>query len=226
MYRLLAAVLVFPLATAATAADLKRIERRIAEEPVYQTKTPRYCLLVFGEKAQQRVWLVEDGNALFFDRNGNGDLTEPGERVVSISASGRVFRPGHLDQHPGLPRYTNFWINCDDKGYEIVLCVGASLRNGRRLFVGFDPPGQFRFTDRAAEAPIVHFDGPLELRLMAPPTALTAGQETKLEVVLGTPGLGAGTFAKHGLQKLIPVRAEFDFAGAAGEPATLAGHEG
>src|SRR5262249_25537794 len=72
-------VLLF-LAVPATAADLSKIDRTIAKEPKYQSK-PKYCLLVFGPEAKTNVWLVLDGDVLYVDRNGNGDLTEEGEHV-------------------------------------------------------------------------------------------------------------------------------------------------
>jgi hypothetical protein len=50
------------------------------KEPRYE-KEPRYALLVFGLKREQRVWMVLDGATLYVDRNGNGDLTEPGKRI-------------------------------------------------------------------------------------------------------------------------------------------------
>jgi len=65
----------------APAADLAKIGRAIAKEPAYQTKAPRYCLLAFGPEAKTRAWLVLDGDVAYVDRNGNGDLTDPGERV-------------------------------------------------------------------------------------------------------------------------------------------------
>jgi hypothetical protein len=49
------------------------------KEPVYR-QPPRYCLLVFGPGAKTRVWLVLDGDVLYADRNGDGDLTQAGER--------------------------------------------------------------------------------------------------------------------------------------------------
>jgi hypothetical protein len=78
-----AALLTALLVTAAPAfaVDLKKIDRTIAKEPAYATKQPKYCLLVFGPQAATRVWLVIDGDFLYIDRNGNGDLTEPGERL-------------------------------------------------------------------------------------------------------------------------------------------------
>ena len=64
------------------AADLTQIERKISKEPAYQSK-PKYCLLVFGPEAKTRVWLVIDGDTLYVDRNGTGDLTEPGKKVAA-----------------------------------------------------------------------------------------------------------------------------------------------
>src|SRR6516225_8420792 len=63
------------------AADLSRIDRSLKKEPAYKFK-PKYCLLVLGPKAETRIWLVLDGEVLYVDRNGNGDLTEPGKRVT------------------------------------------------------------------------------------------------------------------------------------------------
>ncbi len=63
------------------AADTFPAPRKIDKEPIYQSKTPRYGRLVFGKEGKDQVWIVHDGNLLYVDRNGNGDLTEPGERV-------------------------------------------------------------------------------------------------------------------------------------------------
>src|SRR6516165_4437800 len=78
-------------ASPAWSADLAKIDRRIAREPAYQTKAPRYCLLVFGPEAKTRVWLVQDGDVLYVDRNGNGELTEEGKRV-KLEQQGDGFR--------------------------------------------------------------------------------------------------------------------------------------
>jgi hypothetical protein len=79
----LALLLCLGVCSGARATDLTRIDRSIAKEPVYKTRTPEYCLLVFGPEAKFRVWLVRDGDTLYVDRNGNGDLTEPGEKVTA-----------------------------------------------------------------------------------------------------------------------------------------------
>src|SRR4029077_8172793 len=97
-HALLVATAVLLLAPLAQATDLTKLERKIAKEPAYETKTPKYCLLVFGLDAKTRVWLVQDGDTLYVDRNGNGDLTGDGKRVkVNQSTdSYRSFEAGDI----------------------------------------------------------------------------------------------------------------------------------
>src|SRR5262245_36156840 len=78
----LTAILLWALAvTPVGAADLSRIDRALTKEPVYRSKKPLYALAVFGPEARHRVWLVLDGDTLYVDRDGSGDLTRPGCRV-------------------------------------------------------------------------------------------------------------------------------------------------
>src|SRR5262245_32085543 len=81
MKRLIGLVALMAAASQATATDLAKVPRTIAKEPAYETKNPRYCLLVFGENASPRVWLVLDGDTLYVDRKGNGDLTGKDSKV-------------------------------------------------------------------------------------------------------------------------------------------------
>ncbi len=69
-----------------------------AKEPKYQNE-PRYALLAFGPKREQRVWLVLDGGALYVDRNANGDLTEPGERLEPNNPNDGSNRFGNPGSH-------------------------------------------------------------------------------------------------------------------------------
>ncbi len=63
------------------AIDLTGIDRSIRKEPVYKS-TPHYALLVFGLGAEHRAWFVVDGDDVaYIDRNGNGELTDPDERI-------------------------------------------------------------------------------------------------------------------------------------------------
>src|SRR5262245_10769956 len=69
----------------AWAGDLSKIERKISKEPRYKTKSPNYALLVFGPEAKLRVWIVTDGETVYLDRNGDGNLTDPKERFANLS---------------------------------------------------------------------------------------------------------------------------------------------
>lgn len=91
-------LLAVPWSATATAADLTKIDRTIAKEPAYKAK-PKYCLLVFGPEAKTRIWLVVDGDVLYVDRNGNGDLTEKGESQA-IDKSG-VWSVGEVIEADG-----------------------------------------------------------------------------------------------------------------------------
>jgi hypothetical protein len=76
------------LVGACSAADLAKVSRTIAKEPTYKSKSPEYLLLAFGPDASERVWIVRDGNTLYVDRNGNGDLTDPGEAIQAKKRDG------------------------------------------------------------------------------------------------------------------------------------------
>ena len=71
------------VAAGVLAGDLAGIDRTIKREPAYESKAPRYALLVFGPEAKDRVWLVHDGANLYVDREGTGDLTGPGNKVTA-----------------------------------------------------------------------------------------------------------------------------------------------
>ena len=60
--------------------DLSTVNRQIGKEPTYQER-PGYLLLIMGPHAEHKVWLVLDGNTLFVDRDGTGNLDQPECRV-------------------------------------------------------------------------------------------------------------------------------------------------
>jgi hypothetical protein len=96
------AVAVLSTGTAGAFADLKDVDRTIKREPAYETKSPRYAVLVFGPQAKDRVWLVHDGRTLYVDRNGDGDLTRPDSKVTVDAHT-----PENRRQYPeDVMRYT------------------------------------------------------------------------------------------------------------------------
>ena len=199
------------------AADLTKIDRTIAKEPAYQTKAPKYCLLVFGPEAKLRAWLVLDGNVLYVDRNGDGDLTGAAKRV-ELNAMRNVFPVGALNIGDGKNQYAIGLVRVKDKGrVEIYLNRKADLAQRKkndattlmemagltdisfRSWMNRDhiEEHDFRFADRAQDAPIVHFDGPLTLKPIDGKQEFVRGNTpTRFPVMVGTPGLGKGTFTQ------------------------------
>jgi hypothetical protein len=187
--------------------DLAGIDRAIAKEPAYRSKAPRYCLLVFGPEAKTRVWLVHDGDTLYVDRNGNGDLTEEGERVGATDGFVRLdgatkagvdregtlmlkaqFRVGTLTERDGMTKHT-LWVGAaaDERDCDIV-CAEVAGRYIQSTDV------DFAFGARPATAPVVHLNGPLAVYPWAPrgaPAPLARGDGAgSLAVRIGTAGHG------------------------------------
>ncbi len=218
------------------AADLTKIERSIRKEPTYQSKTPRYCLLVFGPEAKTRVWLVLDGRTLYVDRNGNGDLTDDGEKV--IAKEGRfafgedgeiIFNIGDIQDGPRLHKKVALFVRkldylaVRDDDVKAWLARTANARGlsihaevemppwrgdgvGGRVLQAVsynDSRGFLMFADKPGDAPIIHFGGPWQIAIDSP-LRLTIGREHDLFLRVGTPGLGAGTFAAIAYEGVIP----------------------
>jgi hypothetical protein len=179
-------------ALSAQGADLSKIERTIAKEPLYKTK-PQYCLLAFGPKAETRVWLVHDGDTLYIDRNGNGDLTETGENVAwkrpYVNAGAITGSDGKSKLQVWLKKYPN--------SVSITVVESAT----KRYTVG-DPDGDpLVFAERASEAPVAHIGGVSSVEL----SYYRLGADAMaLRVRVATPGLGKGSFAARVLSAVKP----------------------
>jgi hypothetical protein len=172
------------------AADLTRIDRSIAREPAYQSRTPQYCLLVFGAQAKTRVWLVRDGNVLYADRNGNGDLTEKGERFTGSKKEKAIhWDIGTIVEANRKNRHSDLRVRFRRGSFSL----GLRTAQGIRQEVG-NEVGPLRFADRAQDAPIVHLAGPLTFLLRSPPR-LIPGKEAHFTALVGTVGLGKGAAA-------------------------------
>ena len=190
---LVAALLAGIPAVQAEAVDLSKIERRISKEPVYETTSQEYCLLVFGQKAETRIWLVRDGRALHIDRNANGILGEPGERVTT-NTSGTTYihsiTPVKDSPARGYLRVSRY----SDGRYRLY------FRGTMRQYAGAMKHDKPRFSSKPGDAPIIHFNGPLtlgryaEMVTLPNPTSQSVRKQS-LRLMVGSKGLGKGTFA-------------------------------
>ena len=178
-------------------------------------------MLVLGDRASYRVWFVVDGDALFVDRNGNGDLTDPGERVALERKSRRrrgfvlETRTWKLPVLDKAGRYTGVVVRHSllnrDHEYKRTSRQIALLRERMKAVREGTHPNQtrlelriagkrsqfcvVRFTTKPADAPIAHMDGPLTLGIVSPLMEYRLGLDTNLAVGVGTTGLGAGAFS-------------------------------
>src|SRR5262249_19368038 len=174
----------------ASAGELSEALRPPVKEPAYQTK-PKYCLLVFGPEAKTRIWLVLDGDVLYVDRNGNGDLTEADKRLTRTESSVEI---GEIREAGGKTVHllTACLKPAEKGGWEVgdISCTSAAPPLVRQTIVG-----RFRFADRPQDAPVVPFAGPLTL---TPRRDRGVVREvggpwlpgTDLHVLLGTPVQG------------------------------------
>lgn len=181
--------------------DLTKVDRRLIE-PAGLLK-PRYCLLVFGPQAKSHVWIIEDGETIYVDRNGNGDLREAGEAVTPSERPdknqlggpyewtyllGDLTPSGQSEKHTGLKlvRYQG--------GINSVLSVwvgGIILQ-----YAGWGP----LFTESRETAPIVHFGGPVLAKPLRSSALRVNEARQEIHFCLGTPGLGKHSFAYVGYE--------------------------
>jgi hypothetical protein len=180
----------------ALGVDLTKIDRTIAKEPVYQTKTPKYCLLVFGQEAKMRAWLVLDGNVMYVDRNGDGDLTGASKRVEAKPPERRVFELGPLSLAGSKIQYVVSEVGYYHSG-RLYIKVTHKGDFAHREVSWWNIEDDFQFADRPQDAPIVHVDGPLTLKPMNKKQVFVRGDTpSRFPVMVGTPGLGKGTFTQ------------------------------
>jgi hypothetical protein len=256
---LLAAVLAAWPAAPALGADPPAIDRKIGQEPKYQTGKPKYGLLAFGPDGADRVWLVQDGDTLYVDRNGNGNLTGAGDKVpakkpragVEPEGGEYTFEIGDLTvggkTHKGftlitfpLARFSHVFkdypaaeaqLKADPKA--VIVRVNGEVEvpglkgGGTDGRVGFysaliDQGGGCVLADKPADAPVFRPGGPLEITFDPVPT-LRVGRSSEFMLVVGTPGVGPGTFAAVAYTDTVPASAkpvaEIEFQPAkAGDP--------
>jgi hypothetical protein len=214
-----ALVLLGLFASCAWASDGEKIDRSIAKEPSYQSGAPKYGLLTLGRAGKTHVWLVFDsvpdplrpgGNEdyLYVDRNGNGDLTEEGERVAATVLKRKIFssigKNGFYDQT--LLEFPVGEIK-DGEGTiykDVKVMVQWFSGRDRPCTIYASPPGrgtertefhQLVFATSPQDAPVLRFGGALTMRFALGMThALSLTEKFNLQGEIGSIGIGPGSF--------------------------------
>lgn len=188
-----------------TMADLAHVSRSIGRQPTYRTKEPRYCLFVFGPRAKYRIWLVLDGDTLYVDRNGDGDLTESGKSTHAASTDADVtrYKPITIFREDGKT----------EEKFGLVLHGSADFLAGKysakvvpAFYVGWhgrmygslgDETGSIVWGTSPKTAPILPIGGPLQMGFEAPAESAVEihnDGNCSLTACVGTKGLGKGAF--------------------------------
>ena len=211
---LLAALLLF---ADAGDIDLAKLPRNIA--PPKDAKAPKYCCLVFGERAERIVWLALDDKTLYIDRNSDGRFDGPDEKVAAkVTEEGAVltFEAGDLPiskldpaevtlrvtRQPQAQDRVNVWVRIRRDG-------APSAEPDRRYecFAGpEDREGLLSFAATPTSAPILHFGGPWTL-FTQDRYKVAKGRDVECYLCVGTKGLGPGSFVSVGVQDGAPEKA-------------------
>ena len=156
--------------TFAIAADWKGIVRTIRKQADYKGK-PMYALLVFGPEAKTRVWVVQDSETLYVDRNGDGDLTGKDERFTLTLG-------GNKNQYADLRDCNIEILDADKKTRYVITGIrirpepdGDDADAERHMMAQVTIEGQISYrqycdaklAENPEKAAIAHFHGPLTI---------------------------------------------------------------
>jgi hypothetical protein len=227
---------VYGLGTAAAIAgespDLSKIDRRIKKEPHYTSKKPLYGVYVFGSEAKTRVWAVLDISAddmdqydvLYFDRDANGDVTDPGERIEGMVEQGSVtFDIGEFKDPCTDEVHTGVTLN-RRAGDDGSVFLRMQWQDKEPMMGGYaEQSGPYtRFAATASKAPILWFDGSglFSFQTWGWNRDLAIGSSADMRVFLGHQGLGDNTFcavSQNFLPNNVPVLATLLYTDSEGQ---------
>lgn len=204
--------------------ELSKVDRTIVKEPS-KLSHPRYCLMVFGPRAEVRIWMIKDGERLYVDRNANGDLTEADEsflpterRQFDTITDGKSapyrqleYNIGDLTPAHGARKHTRLEISqyqIGDAPPEVVLSVFVD--GSIKEYAGWSP----LFDGSRERAGIVHFGGPMSVQPIRYNSISRRAKSPELHIRFGTPGLERTTFASlayEAVPESIHPRAEIEW---------------
>ena len=218
-------------ATAPVPIDFTKVDRTAPKLP--PTTHATYGIYLFGDQGQHRIWVVLDAPAagepprtLYFDHDGDGDLTEPGEcysgKPKDKEPTNIEFTLGDLRAPGGQEIHKDFKITWTQK---IGVRFKMLWRGSKVTFGGYGPSHDTYagFAETPAKAPVFvpGWDRPFEFeRWRAEP--LRRGQDTDFNVFVGNRGDRVGAFSAVD-DKFLPkgeyVVATLHYTDGSGKPA-------
>jgi hypothetical protein len=158
------------------AVDYSKIDRAIKKEPAYQSKSPKYALLLFGPEAAVRVWVVLDGETIYLDRNADGDLTGTTKRFAKDSDCKDI----EIADPDGKTRYLIKGVShfTEGKPETTQLMVSVTIQGP----ITYQQYCDVAVQDSPQKANLAHFHGPLTMEprkiswKLPPKLALRSGE--------------------------------------------------
>jgi hypothetical protein len=182
--------------------DYAKIDRSIAKEPRYIAE-PRYALFILDPAGEFRAWAVLDKSdvksprydVVYFDKDGDGNLAEPGERFVGkydeeaknlIIVVGDLAVPGTTLVHTGLR-----FMTAESHGYKGTFFM--MKWGGQQDVSGGYQSGSTDLTSYArspGEAPVLRPTplGLLTIAFWQSDATLRLGRPTEIQVGIGKEG--------------------------------------
>jgi hypothetical protein len=190
--------------------DFAKIPRTIAKTPTFTSKKPLYALFLFGEKHDARVWAVldqgradkPDYDVLYLDLEGDGDLTQPTNRIVGKE-------PETRDEATGAEKPYQFEVDRLDVGGQkhrafALIAAGPSFSyqlswEGKRTWYGpygLDYEHRAKLAESPEKAPILvpGGAGPFQFELSSG-EALVRGDADTVQLLIGNVGSERGAFS-------------------------------
>jgi hypothetical protein len=177
---------------------LKSVERKIGKEPKY-AGTPRYALLVLGANAEAKVWMVEDGDVLYVDKNANGDLTDDGPPISQSNVREFAAPDGtNADCEYKLDaitpasevKHTDFVLRRWKYGKsEVEYGLSLTLDGKIPMYAGWF--GTF-WAAKPADVPLLHFGGALTPHKLSQKEFVLDALPAQLDTAFINNGLGKG----------------------------------
>lgn len=191
--------------------DYAALKTAPTKEPEYVAQ-PLYALFVMDDAGEFVCWAVLDKSdpelpgydLLYFDKNGNGDLTEEGERFHSELDPKRTGRLAGVTLTVGeIPvpgtdiTHTNFRVSTARKSGGSGYWFGMNWRGKVYVSGGYAPIGRglTQWATSAAEAPVLHPTGagPFDFAISGNKPVLKRGGATRVCILIGRPGSGPDT---------------------------------
>ena len=185
------------------------------KEPTYESQ-PRYLLVAIGDKLDSARWIAVDGpDAVFFDSNGNGDITEAQEKFTEFKAvreppggrwkETRWFKIGVIGNVPltlmikvPSPLYRSQKMVTPSRLRQLELDNKHQWGHGGLQFIAGKPGkqniAQARLTKAKENSQVVWIGGPVALASMSELVGMATVFDISKRVQPGTIRMKMGTY--------------------------------